>query len=183
MSTRNINAMQIGEQIVLEGDEVLDVKYLRTLETKPKKNVDRNGNAVVPVPYAQMRYGSTSFTVNTDEDVEILTDKAKRDDIYSMTLEVSEFDEEDIDGEGNPVMDNAGNPVMKHRRGLAFVSLMTFESKIKRAQRAVAIEGAVYAEKVKYGLPTATDTEAVAALLAQKMGIGATANVAEPIAA
>lgn len=144
--------MQIGEQFDLTDDEVLEVKYLRTLQTKPKKNVDKNGNPVESVPYAQMRLGNISFTANTEEDVAILSSSEGRDDIYSMTLEVTEFQEEDIDNNGNPVLDENDQPVMKTRRGLAFVSLLTYTSKQAREMKKVSLQGAVHAEKKKFGL-------------------------------
>lgn len=170
---RNIAEMKIGEQFSLKDDEVLDVKFIRTLQTNPKKNKDKNGRDVLPQPYAQMRYGNTSFTINTEEDVKIVEDKAQRNDIYAMTFEVSEFEEEDIDANGNAVLDAQQNPIMKRRRGLAFVSLLTYESKIARETRravvAVAAEGATHKARVEWGLPTASNVDEVAAKLKELM--------------
>lgn len=166
---RNITEMNIGDIIVLEGAEARAIKFVRILETRPRKQIARNGQAVEPQPYAQMRYGQISFTINEEAALEIVSNKEKRDDIYSVTLEVTEFDQVATDDAGNEILDEQGNSVMVHRRGLAFVDLMTYESKKKLALRNVTEEGAIHAEKVKYGLPTANTTvdEVVAKAIAK----------------
>lgn len=175
--------MPVGEIIRLSEDEVTEVKYLRTLMTVPKKNLDRQGNAVVPIPYAQMRFGPVSFTINTAEDVAIVENAATRDDIYSMTLEVTEFEEDAIDDQGNPIMQADGvTPQVNRRRGLAFVALQTYTSRQAREMKKVSLQGAVHAEKVKFGLieqPANVDAvaEKLLALMEKKEA------KAEPVAA
>lgn len=165
--------MAVGERFTLKDDEVLDVEYIRTLQTQPKKSKDKNGRDVVPVDYAQMRYGSTSFTINTEKDVAVVADEDQRDDICAITLEISEFEEEDIDDAGNAVLDAQQNPLMKKRRGLQFVSLMTYKTKIardtRRAQASVAAEGAAHAARVQWGLTSASNVDEVAQKLKELM--------------
>lgn len=150
----NIAAMPVGEQFTLSGEEAQNVKFVRVLETKPSKAVDRTGAAVVPQPYAQMRLGPISFTINTQEDIDQVSTRENRDEIESISLEVSEFDDAEIDDNGNAVLDDQQNPIMRKRRGLAFVGLRTWAQKQKLALRGVSEAGAIHAAKVKYGLPT-----------------------------
>lgn len=166
----NIGQMAIGEVFKLKGEDAQDVKYVRTLQTKPRKAFDRTGNAVEAQPYAQMRYAGISFTVNTKEDIDILSDKKQREEVCSITLEVTEFDQPVLDGEGNPVFrEGTEEPIMEHRRGLAFVSLQTWASKQKLALREVTEEGAIHAEKVKFGLIAQNNVSDVAAELIKQL--------------
>ncbi len=147
----NISTMAIGEQFTLSDDDALAVKYIRTLETTPKKSVSRNGQAVEPQPYAQMRLGSISFTINTPEDIAIVDNAESRADIFAITLEVTEFEQPELDAEGN-VVTQAGteNPVMVKRRGLAFVDLQTIASRTKRKVALAKLSGQVKAEELKW---------------------------------
>ncbi len=172
MSTKklnlNINDLPVGEQITLEGADARMVKYVRTLETKPKKAVDKGtGQPVLPQPYAQMRIGTVSFTINTDADIEIVSDADRRDDVFSYTLEVTEYEREALDAKTGAALFEADGvtPVTERTKGWAFVDLMTYDSRNKLAKRDVELEGTVFAEKVKFGLPTGAYTvdDAVAA--------------------
>lgn len=168
----NIGTMAIGDQFTLSGDDALAVKYIRTLETTPKKSVARNGVAVEPQPYAQMRLGSISFTINTPEDIAIVDNNEGRAGVYSYTLEVTEFEQPELDAEGNqiPVAGGAEGEVrMIKRRGVAFVDLMTIDSKTKRAVSMAQLSGKVKAEELKWAGDATDNVEAVAKRLKQLM--------------